>query len=302
LAQKPRAWLLMACLARRGKIGIMNGGRTTGIRGKQGKKRMEKHHEQSIDNLVTLMEKDESLQALILGGSLVHGFAGSDSDIDVTMVVCGEEYRRRTRENALHYNNRELCPYEGGYIDGKYVDYDFLKLVAERGSDPARFAFRNNRILFSRLPGLEELLERIVRFPVEEKEERVERFAAQLLAWRWYYGEGLRRENAYLTALAAQKLILFGGRIVLTVNEMLYPFHKWLLRVLETAPRKPSGMMEAIDGLLKRPAREFVEDYCRTVLDFAGLDAEALNAVWPTWFIKDTETRWMTAAPGIDDL
>ncbi len=114
---------------------------------------MEAHHSQSIDNLTGFMQKDDTIFALIPGGSLAHGFAKSDSDIDVTMVVSTEEYRRRTRENILHYNNRELCTYQNGYIDGKYVDQGFLEAVAERGSDPARYAFHNNRILISRLTG-----------------------------------------------------------------------------------------------------------------------------------------------------
>ena len=211
---------------------------------------MEAHHSRSIDNLTASLRKDDTIFALILGGSLAHGFAQGDSDIDVTMVVSTEEYRRRTRENILHYNNRELCTCENGCIDGKYADQGFLESVAERGSDPARYAFHNNRILFTRLPGLEDLL----------------------------------------------------GRIVLTINEMLYPCHKWLLRVLGTAPRRPKGLMTMIEALLDRPSRDFVHDCRQAVFTFAGIDLEKTYDVWPTRFMKDTETRWMIGEPAIDDL
>jgi predicted nucleotidyltransferase len=263
---------------------------------------MERHHEESIENMSRELEPDQSLLALILGGSLAHGFARPDSDIDVTMVVSGEELRRRRRENRLHYVNRALCTYEGGYVDGKYVDLAFLEAAAERGSDPARFAFQGNRILFSRVDGLAELLARIVRFPVGEKEERVRRFAAQLLAWRWYYGEGAKQGSRYLTTLAASKLALFAGRIILTVNELLYPYHKWFLRVLEGAPRRPERFMDSIRGLLEAPSREKVEPLVRSVFAFAGVDFAAVDAVWPTRFMKDSEQKWLDGAPSIDDI
>src|SRR5690606_15122884 len=122
-----------------------------------------------------------------------------------------------------HYNNRDLCSYDG-YIDGKYMDMDFLRLVAERGSEPARYAFKDCRILFSRAPDLRETLDAIARYPAEGRRERIERFAAQLLAWRWYYSEALRQRSAYLTCLALHKIVLFTGRIVLAENSMLYPY------------------------------------------------------------------------------
>ena len=98
------------------------------------------HHAQTIERLTTAFQSDPTVLALLLGGSIAHGFAKADSDVDVTIVLSSADYQRRQREGRLHYNNRELCTYDG-YIDGKYVDLDFLKLVAARGSDPIRYAF-----------------------------------------------------------------------------------------------------------------------------------------------------------------
>lgn len=263
---------------------------------------MEPHHAQSLQNLVVAFEPDPAVLALILGGSLAHGFARADSDIDVTIVVDSAELQQRRRENRLHYNNRTLCTYEKGYIDGKYVDLDFLREVARHGSDPARYAYHGGRILFSRIPDLTDLLAAIVRYPVEEKAERIERFAAQLLAWRWYYSEALRQQNPYLVFLSIQKLILFSSRIVLAHNELFFPYHKWMLRVLQSAPLRPSGMPEDIQTLLTAPSWEKVDAYVRGVLAFAGIDFAAADRVWPTRFMKDTELAWLTQEPSIDDL
>jgi predicted nucleotidyltransferase len=261
---------------------------------------VEPHHGSSIANLVAAFEADESVLALLLTGSIAHGFAAPDSDIDVTFVVSADEYTERTTDRRLTYNNRSLCTYPG-YIDGKYADLGFLRLVAERGSDPARYAFKDCRVLFSRVPGLDELLDDFVRFPVAQKRDRVDRFAAQLLAWRWYYTEAIRQENRYLRYLAIQKVVLFSCRIVLTDNELLYPYHKWLLRVVGGAPRKPAGFMEAVGTVLSNDTRAAVEGLCRSVFDFADVDVAAADAAWPTTFMRDTELAWTEHEAPIDD-
>lgn len=259
------------------------------------------HHAQTLDRLVAAFQSDPDVLALILGGSIAHGFAKPDSDVDVTLVVSPADYQGRQREGRLHYNNRELCTYDG-YIDGKYVDLDFLKLVAARGSDPIRYAYEGNRILFSRLDGLDSLLAAIVRFPVEEKAERLQRFAAQLLAWRWYYSESLRQQNRYLSFLALQKLVLFSARLILTENELLFPYHKWMLRVLASAPRKPDGFLQDLDTLLTFPPWETVDHHVRNLLAFLQIDFATADAAWPTRFMKDTELRWVTQETCIDDI
>jgi predicted nucleotidyltransferase len=263
---------------------------------------MQAHHAESIQKLTGVFERDAAVRALVLGGSIAHGFARPDSDIDVSVVVDTAEYQRRRTQDQLTFSDRTLCTYEGGYVDGKYVDLEFLRAVAARGSEPARYAYHGSRILFSRVAGLEELLAAIVRYPVEHKEERIRRFAAQLLAWRWYYGEARRQENEYLEMLALQKLVLFGSRIILAANEVLFPYHKWLLRVLASAERQPSGMQAEIQSLLREPSRAKVAAFCDRILDFAGIDAALANAQWPMRFLKDTELRWLTEEPCIDDL
>ncbi len=262
---------------------------------------MEKHHADTIANLVRELEADPDILALLLGGSLAHGFARPDSDVDVALVLTDAAMARQRAAGKLHYNNRALCTYDG-YIDGKYMDLAFLRLVAARGSDPIRYAFEGNRVLFSRVPELAALLAQIVRYPVAEQAERTRRFAAQLLAWRWYYSEGVRQQNAYLLTLAVQKLTLFTCRLVLTHNAMLYPYHKWMRRVTLSAPRQPEDLAGRLDRLLQDHTWPRVDEHVRAMLAFAGLDFAASDATWPTYFMKDTELRWMDGEPPIDDL
>lgn len=264
---------------------------------------MQPHHVDSIRNLVAAFERDPAVVALLLGGSLAHGFARPDSDIDVAIVLTPEAFAAQQATGRLHFNNRDLCTYPG-YIDGKFMDLGFLRAVAARGSDPARFAFKDARILFSRSPEVEPILGEIVRYPSAQRVERVTRFGAQLLGWRWYFSEARRQANTYLELLARQKLVLFVARVVLAHNETFFPYHKWMLRVLAFVPRQPPGLMDEIDALVRRPDLAFddVDRFCRAVLAFVGVDHDAANAAWPTWFMRDTELRWMHEEPAIDDL
>lgn len=250
---------------------------------------------------MTAVAADPSVLALILGGSLAHGYARPESDVDVVFVVSAEDYARRRAVGRLHYNNRELCAYDG-YIDGKYVTLDFLQLVSRRGSDPARYAFKDARVLLTRVAGLEALLAEIARYPAGEKPGRIRRFGAQLLAWRWYYGEAVKARNPYLTGLALQQVALFSGRLILVVNERLFPYHKWFLREVAAAPRQPAAVAERIEGLWREHSWPVVDALCREVLAFAGVDFAEADADWPTRFMEDTELAWLRQEAPIGEI
>ncbi len=260
------------------------------------------HHADSIGNIVRAFEADEGILALLLGGSIAHGYARPDSDIDVMVVVGAEEYRQRADEGRLVFVDRTACTYEGGYVDGKYVDVGFLERVAAHGSDPARYAFQDARILSCRMEGLPGMLAAIARYPVEESGDRMTRFTAQLLAWRWYFGESARQQDRYLEVVALHKVVLFVCRLVLTANERLFPYHKWLLRETARAPGRPAGLMEDIERVLTDRTVPLVERLCGDVLAFYGIDEARAAASWGGHFLEDTELAWTSGHPSIDDL
>ena len=218
------------------------------------------------------------------------------------VVVDAAEYRRRTDEGRLVFTDRTLCTYEEGYVDGKYVDVGFLERVAAHGSDPARYAFQDARILSCRIDALPQLLGACARYPVEENTARVARFTAQLLAWRWYFGESARQHDAYLEVVALHKVVLFACRLVLAANERLYPYHKWLRRETERVPHRPSDLMEDIERVLAERTVAGVNSLCLDVLAFYGIDEAEAKASWPGRFLTDTELAWMSGHPAIDDL
>lgn len=261
---------------------------------------MHPHHERAIAHATALLRRDPAVRALLLGGSIAHGFASETSDVDFLIVVDDAEHEARLRRGDVQWVTNEACDWPGGYAEGKYVGPRFLAEVARAGSEPARFAFADARVLFSDVPDLDATLAAITRYPLEEKAERIRRFGAQLEAWHWYGHEALKRGDRYLLGLAVARTVLFGGRMLLAHNERLYPYHKWFLRVLEDAPDRPADLMQRIAALHDDPSQATLLGFWATVRNFRAW--EGADTPWPVQFLRDSELNWMSGATPIDDL
>lgn len=257
------------------------------------------HHREAIDGLTHRFQDDPEPTAVYLAGSIAHGFERPDSDIDLIIVVDDETYAERAREHRLGFFDMEVSDHPGVYAEGKVVSESFLEEVARHGSEPARFALHDARPLVARVD-YGECFERIGRYPVEGKADRLRRFFAQVEAWHWYVTQAIALQDPYLLGMSVSKLVLFGGRLVLTRNELLYPYHKWLLRVLEGAEDKPDGLMAAIEALHAEPTAEHAARF-RELVIFHG-PWEVPEAGWPSQFLVDSELNWLDGEPPVDDL
>jgi hypothetical protein len=258
------------------------------------------HHIESIARVRDYFAAIPTTQALLLGGSIAHGYESPTSDVDIMILVSPEEHAQRIEKSDIHFFSRELCTYPEGYVDGKYSNLGFLEEVAQQGSEPARFAFAGSQVLISHIAGLEELLARIAKYPSEQKISRIRRFYAQFEAWGWYAGEALRLNNRYLLGVSIAKLTLFGTRLVLAHNELLYPYHKWMLRVLADAPQKPVDMLQRIDAMTQDPNPETVKAYYECVKLYRQW--ENAETGWPNQFMLDSELNWKKGDTPVDDL
>ena len=261
---------------------------------------MEKHHKDSIDKFLEIYKNDASILAILLAGSIAHGFAKPDSDIDLFIIVDSREFQKRKASNKLAFSLWDICTYENGYVDCKVVDIEFLNKIAKNGSDPARYAFMDSEILFSRIDNLKEILSSITVYPEDKMDERRKRFASQLLAWKWYYSEAVKKQNKYLIFLSLQKIVLFSSRIILNENKLLYPYHKWMLDVLEKAEQKPAGFLEKINELFESHTLENVNNFCMEILEYINFNEQTVD--WPNYFLKDSEQNWVEHEPPVDDL
>lgn len=260
------------------------------------------HHIETLRNVVDRFEGDPTVLAVIFGGSLAHGFGREGSDIDLVVVVTPEEMARRRETLELTHASQELATYAGGYTDAKFVDLDLLRDVAARGSEPARWAYDGARVLLTREPALAQVLAEVVRYPQEGHAERVRSFAAQLAAWRWFFREGAGKDNRYVQTTAVAKLVLFACRLTLAHNRTLFPFHKWVLRVVEDVPDRPADLLERIDALLADPDQERVDGLVSVVLEHFGHDPAEVEEGWGTRFLLDTELAWQRGGAPVDEL
>ena len=250
------------------------------------------HHRQSIQNLHDALIQNEEYLAVIVGGSLTHGYYREDSDIDIMLIVDADTYAQRLASNHISYysDDPSIITYDRGYVDGKIQGIDYLELVAERGSEPARFAFMDSKVLFTRIDCMEELIHRITRYPVEKKSENIARFHAQFEGWCWFIAEAEKRDNAYLMMQAVSSVVLFATRMFLALNERIYPYHKAMLMELEKCEDKPGDLMEKINTLLSNPC----EKNSRALRDvvYGYREWEKHPESWTVQFVKDCELNW----------
>ena len=73
---------------------------------------MLKHHEESMKRLIDYYSAMEGVIAVVVGGSVMHGNARPDSDLDAIIVVTQAEYEKRKRENRLAEVVTGHCTYE----------------------------------------------------------------------------------------------------------------------------------------------------------------------------------------------
>ena len=258
------------------------------------------HHQKAIAYITDKFLSDDQAEALLISGSIMHGFNDEYADVDLNIVVSDAVFRQKMKERAAFYWESAEDFYPGGYFDGKYISLGYLSEVAEHGNEPTRFALRDCRIAFDKTGRVAGYLRDIGRYPTDRVLENTLRFLSQLEAWKWYCDEALKKKDPYLLDLSVTKLILFAGRLILLENRMFFPYHKWFMRVLEEAPRKPGDFMPAVRELLRDKSRDNVSklyDLIKNYKDWSGGDQN-----WPSYFTYDIETVWMRQDEFVENI
>ena len=214
---------------------------------------MQKWHKETLQKLKHHFEADPSFRALIIVGSVARGEATEGSDLDFVLVATDEEYAKRQAEKNLFYTADGFVNQSQGQAGGYIIDFQYLLDAVERGDERTRFQFVKAQVLFSRIANLEHVLADIAAYPEHERIEKMKGFYSQLPLHLSFMELAEYSQNAYLLSETAVALVLFGGRLILAHNRMLYPSRKWFMREFERAPDKPDSVIDLATRLLREP-------------------------------------------------
>lgn len=257
------------------------------------------HHQRAIVRLTEAYQGDPRFEALIIGGSVVKGYAREDSDVDFLLVATDEEYAARLAKRDLLIYRTDLSDYEHGYVDGKVINKAFLQDVGERGNEPSRAAFLGAILAFSRHPDIQQLLEPIAVYPEADRDRRIKTFYCLAFMGNWLMNEASRYDNRYGITRAASQLSLFSSRLILAHNRILFPFHKWMLKAVDEAAEKPEGFLDRIQELLDEPSPETAGRLFQCVQSFRDWGVTDMEAY--TWFMTEVEWSWMNGTTPMED-
>ena len=156
---------------------------------------MYKHHEESLQIMVGHYRRQKGVIAFIFGGSVAKGMERADSDLDGMAVVSQEEFEYREKHNTLTDVIQGKCTYEGGYFDVKYITEDFLKMAAQKGSEPTRNSFYRARVMFSDDPEIPELVTKIAAFQEAEMPDKMLSFYSDLMLNYGYFWKACKADG-----------------------------------------------------------------------------------------------------------
>ena len=260
---------------------------------------MRQHHTRAIEKAVhRLRSENPGLLAVILGGSIAKGTERDDSDVDLIVVVADDDYAKRLAENCVSFLWRDVCDYKNGYVEGRFVSRLYVREAAQRGSEPTRHSFTGASTVYCAHPEIETWLSQISMYPDDRQRTNIASFLAQMQLNRWFFwSEGKRRGDRYLQTRAATEMILFGCRLILAHNKMLFACQKRLVEQTLDAPERPNGLREKIDHLLTDMTDEAKEDFCKTIEGFADWGtSDHLSR-----FLQDVEMSWFNRVHAVSE-
>lgn len=259
---------------------------------------MLKHHEESIQNLIDYFKKDKDVVSIILGGSVAKGCERADSDIDAIVIVTQEKYNLLEKENKLSECIFGYCTYENGYFDIKYSTMEYLKQLSIRGSEPSRNALVGSKCVFGDNNKIQTLICEISKFQIKEKPEKMLSFYS---AFNLNYGYfwGVSSNNPYLRLKVCSDIVLFGLRLILQNNEVLFPCHKSLLDTIKKLSCKPQNIISLTNNFIASPNEDTKNEFVNAVLEFIEYAPPKNYDEVLTRFIDDNELWWYKKRPVI---
>ena len=260
---------------------------------------MYKNHIKAIEKFVTSIENNPDILAVIVAGSIAQGRAKRNSDIDLYLVLSDKEHNKRSAKKDHLFYTKEFCDYKDGYFDGKCIDYQHLIDAAKMGSEPTRSSFAGAYVAHTKIGNLKKLLKKITTYPEKERKEKLLRFKAQLVAFNSYFiRQAEKRNDPYLLARSAAEIVLYGSRMILAHNRILYHHHKTLMEQLSKARKKPRGIKQMALDLLNSPSSKLSDRFTESILNYTKWPD---GPHWVSLYLEDREWNWKSGIAPLED-
>lgn len=260
---------------------------------------MYKHHEQSIDNMKDYYRKRGAI-ALILAGSVARGTERADSDLDGMVILSEEEYAEKEKNNTTTEIIDGLCTYEGGYFDIKYMTKEYLKDLAEKGSEPARTGFMKARILFCDDAEIEAILPLIPVFQKTEQKEKLLSFYSDFWLNYHYFLKSCPIDG-YMKMNTIVEIIYSIYRMVLQENEILFDCNRRLEQQVESVSEKTVELVRLGRKLETSQSIQDADQFVDKFIEITTYVPPEDLAVVLTRYSKDFQEWWRQPGPNIKE-
>lgn len=255
---------------------------------------MDPTHAALVQRVTDHFSAQPGVIGVLLTGALAHGFEAGYSAVEIIVVVSDADYRSRVRRAETGFLQLLLDGHREA-VAGRFVSLEMMEEMEVHASEPARFQFLHARILFARDPSLGERAGSIARYPVAGTTDRMRRLEAQVEGWQRLAHEAIERSDLTLARTAVSKLVLLGGRIVLTQRGVLYPGPRFFVPVLSRIPDLPPRLLEQIQLLALAPDATVIDDFVGII--HAAHSWDRREFLWLPRWLEDREDAWSDTSP-----
>lgn len=257
---------------------------------------MLKHHEESLEILVRYFKDKPETIAVVFGGSVARGCERPDSDLDAMIIITDEAYEERRKTNTTVETIVGMCTYEGGYFDVKYMTKTYLRIAAEKASEPTRNSFMSSRVLYTLDEEINELVSRIPVFQESESEDKMLSFYSDLSLNYNYFWKSCAIDG-YMKIRTAGEIIYSIYRMILQENKIFFPSNRRMEEYVANAPKSPENIVELAADFIRVLDDTTCDAFVKAFLGWTSfVPPEDYNQILGR-YVADFEQWWMKPRP-----
>lgn len=110
----------------------------------------------------------------------------------------------------------------------------------------------------------------------------------------------MKRNNRLLMDYSITNYVYFAGRLILALNETLFPSYKWFLKELEHVDNKPEHFMLLMNDVIENKTTESIEKLYNSMIEFHEWNTSDKH--WSIQFMIDSQLNWVDGVVPVIDL